>query len=84
MRFEFGTTERGSSIVQFKDDYDNPCSAQESMVDDDDTNTPKLWLGRDDVGGRMHLTRAQVAEILPVLMHYVEHGELPQEQPTQQ
>lgn len=29
------------------------------------------------VYGRMHLTRDQVRKILPVLQHFVDHGELP-------
>ena len=28
---------------------------------------------------RMHLTQAQVAELLPLLIYFVEHGELPQQ-----
>ena len=37
-----------------------------------------IWLGidREESGGRMHLTREQVAALLPHLQHFVETGEL--------
>ncbi len=39
----------------------------------------KLYPIPDDVNinTRMHLTQEQVAELLPALIHFAEHGELP-------
>ncbi len=90
-------TNRGFSLVEFTDHYDNPCSLQMSSL----AETEAIWLGVEDAnpqimaskvqeGGtgwvkyplhadvllntRMHLTREQVAELLPHLQRFVNTG----------
>jgi hypothetical protein len=74
-------TERGFMRVDFLDEYDRPCSIQESSF----ANERMLWLGCNEgthhhVTGeclaRMHLTREQVAALLPHLTRFVETGRL--------
>jgi hypothetical protein len=92
-------TERGFSIIKFRDRYDKNCSIQKSSLATDDA----IWFGIDEAepmilaseiieGGvgwakypipdsvsiptRMHLTRAQVKELLPILQKFVDTGEL--------
>ena len=61
-------TERGFQIATFADGYDQACSVQES------SNEGHLWLGLQ--GYRMHLSSAQIAELLPLLQQFVETGKL--------
>ena len=43
-----------------------------------DKSLEKLFPGRTTlISGRMHLTVPMVRELLPLLQHFVEHGELP-------
>lgn len=77
---DYKTTESGFRLISFKDDYNNACSLQKSSS----AKADKIWFGMDNQYGhdgipygRMHLTRAQVAELLPVLQFFVETGELP-------
>jgi hypothetical protein len=44
----------------------------ESMGQYLETNLPKTWM----VNSRMHLSREQIAELLPILQKFVETGEL--------
>lgn len=47
------------------------CSIQASSIATEDA----IWFGV--VNNRMHLTRERVAELLPVLQHFVSTGDLP-------
>ena len=73
-------TDRGFRIIKFNDLYDQPSSIQESSLATDNA----IWIGKDKgnyVKGawlaRMHLNQEQVKELLPILQHFVETGELP-------
>ena len=67
-------TSRRFEIIAFVDYYGEECSVQQSSaaLDIDHPGAGALWIGRDS--GRAHLTRAQVAELLPHLQAYVETG----------
>ncbi|WYV99119.1 hypothetical protein Amme3_00123 [Pseudomonas phage vB_PpuM-Amme-3] len=98
-------TERGFSVIEFKDCYGEKCSIQKSSLASEDA----IWFGVDDanpqimasqalahgvdtdktvgwveyplpkevlLSTRMHLTREQVAELLPILQHFVNTGEI--------
>jgi hypothetical protein len=98
---EKGKTDRGFTIIMFKDRYDTPCHMLKSSLADEDC----IWFGCDEAdprimasivvpGGtgwvpykmpleehvlmntRMHLSRDQVKEILPILQKFVEIGEI--------
>lgn len=83
---KFETTPRGCLRGTFADEHGSRCSIQETNaftgvglttgIDD------RLWLGVeiDSVGAgscRMHLTRGQVAELLPHLASFVLTGRMP-------
>ena len=77
--------DRGFLKGKFKDRYGEQCSIQKSSLATEDC----IWLGQDNptvdaqgrfCGCRMHLTQAMVAELLPMLQHFVETGELPDPQ----
>jgi hypothetical protein len=80
-------TNRNFVLIEFRDDYGDYCSLQESSAVD-----PHIWLGMDKdssgepvgktvdghkLGARMHLSQEQVAALIPLLQHFVETGELP-------
>lgn len=78
-------TERGFAYTEFDDFYGKKCSLQKSSLAEKDA----IWFGvgntgprmgdsanRDVEHGRMHLTRAQVKKLLPVLTKFAETGEL--------
>lgn len=80
-------TERGFGSIKFKDSYGCECSLQESSA----ATLGHIWLGMDKdnkgnpvgeefegrrVGARMHLSRAQVADLLPYLQHFAATGKL--------
>ncbi len=67
--------DRGFLRGEFQDEYGMACSVQKSSVATEDC----IWLGRDYY--RMHLTQAMVADLLPLLQHFVETGDLPGGQP---
>lgn len=72
------TTNRGFALRQFVDLYGSKCSIQDSSLATD----AAIWLGVDehfsrDGGGRMHLSCGMAAALIPLLEHFVEHGELP-------
>lgn len=84
MHLDFRRTERGFLRADFMDRYGEKCSIQESSLAEENA----IWLGCDKglhhhVTGtclaRMHLTRPQVAALLPALTHFVATGELPGE-----
>lgn len=74
-----GTTQRGFNKMEFKDRYGNECSIQKSSLATEDA----IWFGIDTnfdgahVNERMHLTQDMVAQLLPILAHFAENGELP-------
>lgn len=68
---KFSRTNRGFLIAQFRDHYKVECSLQESSL--------AIWLGVNESAngqGRMHLTRKQVATLLPHLERFVKTGSL--------
>jgi hypothetical protein len=84
---ENSKTERGFRLITFRDRYNQPCSLQESSL----ATQGCVWFGvdarlnlntgellEDSDNHRMHLTQGQVAELLPYLKHFVEHGDLPE------
>ncbi len=82
MGIELVPTGRGFLKGNFKDRYGEDCSIQESSLASEDC----IWLGCDlltepstlkPVGARMHLTRAMVEDLLPLLKHFAETGRLP-------
>lgn len=89
-------TQRGFAIAEFVDSDHVACSLQKSSVATriwlgcDDANAKHLvkglgWLSYPlpeavQMTTRMHLTREQVAALIPALQHFVDTGELPQQQ----
>lgn len=80
MKLEFKDTGggRGLNRATFLDRYGVECSIQNSSLATEDA----IWLGQQHCGKcddptRMHLTREQVAALLPALQHFVDHGALP-------
>lgn len=92
-------TERGFSIIESRDLYNNEFSIQKSSLADEDA----IWFGinnadpkimarlvmengsgwvkypvPDDVmfTTRMHLSRQQVAELIPILQQFVDTGDI--------
>ncbi len=69
-------TDRGFSIGEFTDRYDNPCSIQKSSL----AFERCIWLGvseaETETGPRMHLTQQMVADLLPLLQRFVDTGEI--------
>lgn len=89
MKVTLQETQRGFLKGEFEDRYRQRCSIQESSAVD-----PCLWLGVENTGpllagpsgekgedvlARMHLTQEMVRDLLPLLQHFVEHGDLPRE-----
>jgi len=66
-------TSRGFVLLSFLDRNGNLCNMQESSI----ATEPCIWLGFAD-GDRMHLTQAQVAELLPILQQFVNDGSISQ------
>jgi hypothetical protein len=64
-------TRRGFAIRHFTDLYGLPCSIQESSIATEEA----IWFGVDEAR-RMHLTRAHVKKLLPVLKQFVATGEI--------
>jgi hypothetical protein len=68
-------TPRGFAYALFRDRNGKECSIQKSSLATEDC----IWLGEelgDRRGERMHLTRDQVADLLPLLQRFVETGEI--------
>lgn len=57
-------TQRGFPFVRIEDYYEKPCKIQVSSL----AGPECIWLGDN------HLTRAQVAALVPYLNAFVEHG----------
>ena len=75
--------DRGFLKGKFKDRYGADCSIQKSSLATEDC----IWLGCDHetvdpkgtlCGARMHLTQSMAADLIPLLQHFVDTGELPQ------
>ncbi len=66
--------DRGFLKGKFKDLYGYDCSIQKSSLATQDC----IWLGCK--GNRMHLTQDMAAELIPLLQHFVETGDLPDHQ----
>jgi hypothetical protein len=73
--------DRGFLKGRFKDRYGVDCSIQKSSLATEDC----IWLGCDKImvgelgqpyKNRMHLTQGMVADLIPILQHFVETGEL--------
>lgn len=64
------TTDRGFPCAYFLDYYKHPCYIQKSSLADEHC----IWLGV--VGRPMHLNSDQVAALLPLLIRFVETGEI--------
>ena len=80
MSINLEKTDRGFLFGKFEDRYGQKCSIQESSL----ATESAIWLGVDvgldgkDVQyGRMHLTREQVKDLLPLLKYFVKTGNLP-------
>ncbi|MBY6918144.1 hypothetical protein FDB50_15550 [Clostridium botulinum] len=71
MNITEGYTERGFKLISFKDLYGKKCNIQESSLATEEA----IWFGVEEVS-RMHLSREQVKEILPILQKYVDTGEI--------
>jgi hypothetical protein len=67
---DLAPTERGFMRGEFKDRYGKYCSIQQSSIATEDC----IWLGVDNE--RMHLTQQMAADLIPLLQHFVETGEL--------
>lgn len=63
-------TERGFDIIKFYDIYERECVIQKSSS----ATQNCIWIGRRHFA--MHLNKAKVAEIIPILQKFVETGEL--------
>ena len=75
--------DRGFLKGSFKDHNGEACSIQKSSLMEPDC----IWLGCEhetihptmglSCGARMHLTQQMVADLIPLLQHFVDTGELP-------
>lgn len=66
--------DRGFLRGEFTDRYGEKCSIQKSSLASEDC----IWLGCNRPrGARMHLTREMAADLIPLLQHFVETGDLP-------
>ena len=72
MKFRWGKTQRGFPVVYFDDLYGGAYgnSIQLSSL----ATQEAIWLGTKV--DRMHLSRAQVAKLIPVLQGFVDTGTL--------
>jgi hypothetical protein len=85
-------TSRGFGLIEFRDAYQQLGSVQESS----NAMYPAIWLGvsstgpnidgpggqrNESISQRLHMSREQVAELLPVLKCFVETGGLPDGNP---
>lgn len=70
MKPEFDLTQRGFGVYEFEDLYDTKCSLQKSSLAGFDA----IWFGAGSE--RMHLSRQMVRELLPILQHFADTGEI--------
>jgi hypothetical protein len=79
--FNSGQTQRRFRFFEFKDLYEKECSLQKSSL----ATEYAVWFGQDkfkpvypnDTNARMHLSRLQVEQLLPILAYFAYTGELP-------
>lgn len=64
-------TERGFSLIQWRDRYGQHCRLQKSSLATGDC----IWLGTQ--ADSMHLTRKQAGDLAALLSHFAERSELP-------
>ncbi len=67
-------SDRGFGYYKFKDQYGRECSLNESSA----ARQKCIWLGTKDEA--MHLNQKDVAELIPLLQHFVETGHLPRKE----
>lgn len=81
MSITLDPTSRGFARGEFLDRYGEKCSIQKSSLATEDC----IWLGCDHetftpggmpAGARMHLTREMAADLIPLLVKFVETGDL--------
>lgn len=72
-------TDRGFQRAEFVDRYGSQCSIQESSLATENA----IWLGvdkdfknRTSESHRMHLTEDMVRTLMPILLHFLEFGDL--------
>lgn len=82
MNIKWEHTNRGFMLGMFTDLYGKSCSIQKSSLATQDA----IWFGVDkpdvvegQILGRMHLSQEQVRELLPILQHFAETGEFPED-----
>jgi len=66
---ELKKTDTGLLFGEFRDQHHKLCSIQESSL----ATEPCIWLGTDG-NHRMHLTHQNVADLVPLLMAFLETG----------
>lgn len=78
-------TQRGFSLIEFKDTKGEDCSIQKSSLADDDY----LWIGLDrapaphlghELSPRMHINKEIAQDLIKVLTTFVETGDICQSQ----
>lgn len=78
-------TPRGLLRGDFEDRYGQQCSVQESSL----ATEAAIWLGvdvnlkGDEIEGRMHLTKQQVKDLLPILRFFARNGSLGYDNPRE-
>lgn len=81
MEIKFDYTSRGFAIIEFKDEYNISCNIQKSSLASKDC----IWIGcdvndqqvKENYNIRMHLTQEQVKQLISILQHFADTGELP-------
>ena len=66
IKMKFRCTERRFARFDFIDRYGEECAIQDSSL----ASEAAIWLGVND--NRMHLTREQVAELVPILQRFLD------------
>jgi hypothetical protein len=79
-------TQRGLLRGEFEDRYGKQCNIQESSLATDEA----IWLGIEavsvdgvDYDARMHLTKQQVRDLLPILRYFARNGNLGHDDPKE-
>lgn len=73
MDLKIRPTQRRFRYAMFTDLYGKECSIQESSL----AEVQALWLGSEK--GRAHIDQEMAMALIPLLQHFVKHGELPEE-----
>lgn len=84
LKLEQTTSERGFIFWTFTDLYGSECSLSESSLATDEAihfGVDKAFNGKESY--RMHLSRKQVKQLLPILKYFAKTGELPGERKRQ-